>query len=134
MARQRKIDIDRARDMLASGATFIAIAKHFEVSPQAVSKAFKQAELADADSPRLPPWPWRIAGEHINSPSSTYKLMQAYRKHDAGMKVSEYELRDAKALQKFADRINGAISYDRDEGFVWVSRRADDGDKMFVSR
>lgn len=140
MGRPSQIDLDKAEKLLSSTNpgtgrpwTQHEVAAHFGVTQQALSKQLAKRRK-DRGEESVPPWPWRLASEHTAKPSTTYKLMLAYRRWAAGREVSKYELEDAKALQRFAQRTNMAITYRRDDGFVWVSRRPEDKDDMFVVR
>lgn len=141
MGAPRKIDLDLAREMLAQVNpatsrfhTMGEVADRFGVTRQAVSKALRDSDEGRRSERKLPPWPWRMAREHVDKPSTTYRLMQAYRKHANGLAVTPKELSDAKALRKFAEKLDMAVTYDRETGFYWTSRRVDDGEEMFVVR
>lgn len=132
MANRRQIDLEEATKLRdEEGWSMQRLADRYGVTRQAVSKAL--AGVGDT-AEKLPAWPWRLAMHHVSTPSTTYRMMLAYRRHANGRAVAKKELADAVALRKFAEANDVAISYNPDDGFHWVSRRQEDGDAMFVTR
>jgi hypothetical protein len=138
--RPSTIDLERALEMREStnpetGQRYMLreIADYFGVSVQAVSKRFKEHKERRRVG-GLPPWPWRFAPDHVNHGEPLYRLMQAYRRHEAGLECSAAEVKQANALRKWAARLDAAVTYDPERGFLWVKRRLEDSDEMFVVR
>lgn len=139
MPRKSRVDWDEVRRLASEidrqtrkpKYTHQNIADRFGVSQQYISNGLRKFEEGDSD---MKPWPWHISREHTKRPDELYKLMQSYRKHEAGHPVQQFEVRQADQLRKWAWTLKAAITYDPKQGFMWTSRREEDGDEMFVKR
>lgn len=131
MARPAKFDLERALALDARGVKHADIGKELGVSQQYVSKKLREVK---AEQEQLPPWPWKIDPKHIKTPDRLYRMMAAYRRQRAGSRLEPADVTAVEQLRAWAHRLNAAITYDQDKGFMWTSRRDEDGDEMFVVR
>jgi hypothetical protein len=129
------VDPQAAAKMFGEGMTHREIGEYFGVSQQAVSKALSKLrhEITDGSKP-LPRWPWKMRSYHTEGTNGLYRLMQAYRKHAAGLEVSDRDLRDANALRRASEKLGMAVTYTPAEGFMWTTRRDGEEEEMFVVR
>ncbi|GLY55338.1 sigma factor-like helix-turn-helix DNA-binding protein [Lentzea sp. NBRC 102530] len=138
MARPRKLPIsdeEVLRRHEEEGLSQQELADAYNVSRSAIASAIKQArDKANSKSEAtLPPFPWVIAERHQRS-SSIYNIMNAYRRHDAGLPCKREEVRLANEVRRIATERDAVVTYDYENGFSWTRRLPSDGDAMFVVR
>ena len=110
------------------------LAEKYGVARTAITSAVARAKAAvEAKAePALPPFPWVIAEEHQRS--QLYKVMNAYRRHEAGLSCTPEQVKFANELRKVTTRLGAAVTYDYEKGFTYTRRQPEDGDSMFVVR
>lgn len=135
--RPRKLPPDEEiyRESLDPDVSHQDLAEKYGVARTTIGSAVARAKkAADAKTePTLPPFPWVIAEEHQRG-AQLYKVMNAYRRHEAGLPCTPEQVKFANELRRYATRLGMAVTYDYEKGFGYVNRRPEDGDAMFVVR